>query len=56
MSQRISRCRVMGVENITSARVLEKIGMERKGMLRRYIIHPNISSEPRDCFMYSKVR
>jgi len=56
MSQRIGRCRVMGVENTASARVLEKIGIEREGILRRYIIHPNISSEPTDFFMYSKVR
>ena len=47
---------VCDVENIGSARVLESVGMEREGILRRYIIHPNISSEPRDCFMYSKVR
>lgn len=47
---------VCDVENKASARVLEKVGMEREGTLRRYIVHPNISSEPRDCFLYSKVR
>ena len=40
------------VENTALARVLEKVGMAREGILRRYIIHPNISSEPRNCFMY----
>ena len=37
------------VENIASARVMEKAGMLREGVLRRWIIHPNISDEPRDC-------
>jgi ribosomal-protein-alanine N-acetyltransferase len=47
---------VCDVENIASARVLEKIGMQREGILRRYIVHPNMSPEPRDCFVYSKIR
>jgi RimJ/RimL family protein N-acetyltransferase len=44
------------VENHASARVMEKAGLEREGILRRWIIHPNISSEPRDWFSYAKVR
>jgi len=44
------------VENTASARVLEKLGMSREGVLRRWIIHPNISPEPRDCYVYAKVR
>jgi ribosomal-protein-alanine N-acetyltransferase len=47
---------VCDVENKASARVLEKIGMQREGVLRRYVAHPNVSSEPRDCYVYSKVR
>lgn len=47
---------VCDVENKASARVLEKIGMQREGILRRYVIHPNLSPEPRDCFGYAKVR
>jgi RimJ/RimL family protein N-acetyltransferase len=47
---------VCDVENIASSRVLEKVGMQREGILRRYIVHPNVSSEPRDCFVYSKIR
>lgn len=47
---------VCDVENKASARVLEKVGMQREGILRRYIVHPNVSSEPRDCFVYSKTR
>lgn len=44
------------VENKASARELEKLGMQREGILRRYIVHPNVSFEPRDCFVYSKIR
>lgn len=44
------------VENAASAHVLEKAGMEREGVMRRYFRHPNISDIPRDCFLYSKVR
>jgi [ribosomal protein S5]-alanine N-acetyltransferase len=44
------------VENAASARVLEKAGMQREGLLRRYIIHPNLSAEPRDSYCYSLVK
>jgi RimJ/RimL family protein N-acetyltransferase len=47
---------VCDVENKASARVLEKVGMQREGILKRYIVHPNISPEPRDCFVYAKTR
>jgi [ribosomal protein S5]-alanine N-acetyltransferase len=44
------------VDNVASARVLEKVGMQREGLLRRQIIHPNISDEPRDCYCYAAVK
>jgi RimJ/RimL family protein N-acetyltransferase len=44
------------VENIASQRVLEKAGMQREGVLRRYIVHPNISDEPRDSYIYAIVK
>jgi RimJ/RimL family protein N-acetyltransferase len=44
------------VDNVASARVLEKAGMQREGLLRRQIIHPNISDEPRDCYCYAAVK
>jgi len=47
---------VCDVENIGSARVLEKSGFIREGLLRRWLLHPNISDEPRDCFSYARVR
>ena len=43
-------------ENHASARVMEKAGMTFEGVLRRYSVMPNASSEPRDCRMYAKVR
>jgi [ribosomal protein S5]-alanine N-acetyltransferase len=47
---------VCDVENLESARVMEKVGMTRDGLLRRWIMLPNISDEPRDCFSFAKVR
>jgi len=44
------------IENAASTRVLEKCGMEREGILRRWAVLPNISSEPRDCYTYAKVK
>lgn len=41
------------VENISSQRVLEKVGMQCEGILRKYIIHPNISDIPRDSYIYA---
>jgi [ribosomal protein S5]-alanine N-acetyltransferase len=47
---------VCDVENIGSARVMEKAGLVREGLLRRLMMHPNVSDEPRDCFCYAIVR
>ena len=47
---------VCDIDNIGSARVMEKAGMEREGRLRRYMIHPHLSPEPRDVYMYAKVK
>ena len=47
---------IFDVENVASARVLEKVGMQLEGKLRRNIVHPNISSEPRDSYCYSAVK
>jgi [ribosomal protein S5]-alanine N-acetyltransferase len=43
-------------ENSQSQRVLEKAGLKREGRLDRWIVHPNISPEPRACFMYATVK
>ena len=47
---------VCDTENRASARVMEKAGMRLEGTLRRYLIHPNRSHEPRDCLCYARVR
>ena len=41
------------VDNLASARVLEKAGFEREGRLHNWIVHPNIGPEPRDCYVYA---
>jgi len=47
---------VCDVENAASARVMEKAGMQREGLLRKYIIHPNVSDQPRDSYIYAVVK
>jgi RimJ/RimL family protein N-acetyltransferase len=47
---------VCDVDNHASARVLEKIGMQREGILRRWMFHPNADKKPRDCYSYSLVK
>jgi len=44
------------VDNRASARALEKSGFVREGRLERYTVHPNISAEPRPCFLYARCR
>ena len=47
---------VSDVDNIASARVMEKAGMQREGILRRWSVHPNLSPEPRDSYCYAIVK
>jgi RimJ/RimL family protein N-acetyltransferase len=47
---------VCDVDNKASARVLEKVGMTCEGILRRWVIHPNSSPDPRDALCYALVR
>ena len=47
---------VVDVDNPASSRVLEKAGFAFEGVLRRWIVHPNVSDEPRDVRMYAAVR
>lgn len=44
------------VENAPSARTLEKAGFQREARLERFIVHPNISNEPRACYLYSRCK
>lgn len=43
-------------QNLASIHVLEKAGLSREGTLRRWAVRPNIGTEPRDAFIYSRVR
>lgn len=47
---------VCDVDNVGSARVMEKAGLVREGVLRQWLVHPNVSKAPRDCFSYALVR
>ena len=44
------------IDNSASARVMVKVGMQCEGLLRRYIVHPNIGDVPRDSYMYAVVK
>jgi ribosomal-protein-alanine N-acetyltransferase len=43
-------------ENSASARVLEKLGFEREKILLKAIVRPQISTEPRDAYLYARRR
>ncbi|MDQ1422292.1 MAG: [ribosomal protein S5]-alanine N-acetyltransferase [Acidimicrobiaceae bacterium] len=47
---------VCDIENRASARLLSKSGFCQEGILKRWSVHPNISSIPRDCFCYARTR
>ena len=52
-------CRVWAVadeENFASMRVMEKAGLQREGLLRRWSLHPAISDQPRACWCFAKIR
>jgi len=44
---------ICDVDNVGSARVMEKVGMQKEGVLRRWSVHPSISPEPRDAYWYA---
>ena len=44
------------VENGASARVLEKLGLGREGLLKGWSVRPNLSPEPRDSYCYALTR
>ncbi|MGI9434541.1 MAG: GNAT family N-acetyltransferase [Geminicoccaceae bacterium] len=47
---------VCDVDNLASARVMEKAGFQFEGVLRRFFRHPNISPEPRDCKIFAQTK
>jgi ribosomal-protein-alanine N-acetyltransferase len=44
------------VDNVPVQRVLERMGAEREGRLRRFEVFPNLRPEPQDVYVYSIVR
>jgi ribosomal-protein-alanine N-acetyltransferase len=45
------------VEHRASARVLDRAGFEREGVLRKFMVFPNLGAvEPQDVFCYSRTR
>ncbi len=44
------------IENHASIRAMEKAGLAREGILKRWAVHPNLGSEPRDVISYSKTK
>jgi len=47
---------VCDIDNPSSARVMEKVGMTREGTLRRWVVHPQTGDSPRDCLCYSIIK
>jgi len=47
---------ICNIANTGSARVMEKVGMQREGVLRRRVMHPAVSAEPSDALCYSIVK
>jgi RimJ/RimL family protein N-acetyltransferase len=43
-------------ENVRSARVLEKVGLSREGLVPGGTVRPNLSPIPRDSYIYAKAR
>jgi RimJ/RimL family protein N-acetyltransferase len=43
------------IDNHASARVMEKAGMTREGILKSWLVHPVQGAAPRDCLSYSIV-
>jgi [ribosomal protein S5]-alanine N-acetyltransferase len=41
-------------ENSASGRVMERSALERESILRGWLVHPNITPQPHDCFSYAK--
>ena len=46
---------VSDVDNRASARVLEKLGVVREGLIRSWLLHPNVSPVPRDVLVFAQL-
>ena len=43
-------------EHAASVRVMEKAGLAREAVLRRWAVFPNLGPEPQDCIVCAKVK
>lgn len=44
------------IENHASSRAMERAGLAREGILKRWAVHPNLGSEPRDVISFAKAK
>ena len=44
------------LENVASQRVLEKVGMVKEGVLRRWLVAPNLGPVPRDVWSFARIK
>lgn len=44
------------VDNVASSRLLYRAGFVREGVLRGWLVHPNLGEAPRDAYCYGIVR
>ena len=44
------------LENVASQRVLEKAGMVKEGVLRRWVVFPNLGPVPRDVWSFARIK
>jgi RimJ/RimL family protein N-acetyltransferase len=44
------------LDNVASQRVLEKVGMVREGVLRRWAVFPNLGPVPRDVWSFARIK
>lgn len=47
---------VCDVDNAPSQRLLAGLGLVREGLLARHTLHPNVSDQPRDVWLYAALR
>jgi RimJ/RimL family protein N-acetyltransferase len=47
---------VCDLDNVASARLLERNGFRQEGVLTKWSLHPNVSETPRDCYCYARTR
>jgi RimJ/RimL family protein N-acetyltransferase len=43
----------VGVDNVASQRVLERVGMTNEGVLHRWLPTPNLAAEPSDAYVFA---